>query len=244
MAAESSSGGCADGSPSSRPCLAIRPSRGTGPAGPSGWRSGAPARPSPRPRPGPAWAGLGPLRGVAVVHQPPVDEVHQPLRRLVLHRDLLLLERPQLLRQPVGTSCPGHSEPVKCPCGFTSSPAPCRCHSRITAARVSCASCGNVSPLPAMYTTDACGPVRRAEAVGAGLHPEAAQLVGGPVRTDGVVVGDVGVVLLLVVQMPLLDAAQQRRALIVRLRCVRAPEPVNCDSGQSTRREAASGVLA
>ena len=49
-------------------------------------------------------------------------------------------------------------------------------------------------------------------------------------RAGGVVVGDVGVVLLRVVQVRLLDAAEERRAAVVGTGRARAAEPVDDDA--------------
>ena len=143
------------------------------------------------------------------------------------------LEQPRLTL----TSGPGQLVPVKWLCGWTSSPAPCSCQASISPASAS--SPASVSGVARAGHVDDGGvrAVDGAVAVRSGLHAEAPQLVGVAVRTGGVVVGDVGVVLFRVVQVGLLDAAEELRAVVVRLRRTWPPEPVDDDPVQPVWRQ-------
>ena len=183
---------------------------------------------------GDALRGGGRARGgVGALQEPPGDPVEQPVGRLFAERRLRgTRPRLRLLLQPGGDRRPGAGRldevavRLDIEAGALVLPGMDQADQRLLAGRGERVSgAGHVDDRGVRA-------VHRPVAVRARLDAEAPQLVGDAMRAGGVVVGDVGVVLLRVVQVRLLDAAEELRAALVRTGRARDPEPVDDDAAQ------------
>ena len=185
---------------------------------------------------------------VAVQRQPPVDEVHQPGRALVLDRH----ERQGLSLEQPGMRTQVEPLPQVRPRALGAGEEPVRLHQRPGALLLPEADhlgdhrpglLGDRSSVLLAAHVDDGGVlvVRPTVAVRAGLHAEAAQRMRDSVRADGVVVADVAGTACGAEaagrHVRLLNAAEQCGAPLVRRGRARAAEPVQRDPGQVGRIE-------